>query len=153
MRLKFFAIISTIVIIVSAGFYWYYQESQERIQTLVKNNSKLETAIESNENTINSLRASYEQSREELRRVNEKFAQIRNQNNVLSRKLEEHDLGVLGNAKPRLVERIVNSASSDANRCFELLSGATLTEEEKNADTPKQFNSECPWLFDSNSSR
>ena len=152
MGFKISAALAGIILLIVGAFYWYYQDSQARIQTLSENNARLETAVEMNEKTIDSLEQSFEKSQRELRRVNEEFAQIRRQNNVLAEKLEAHDLGVLGNAKPGLVQRIVNSATDDANRCFELLSGATLTEEEKNAETPKKFNSECPWLFDSSSS-
>jgi predicted nuclease with TOPRIM domain len=152
MGLKITAALLGLLIILSGVFYWYYQDSQATIQTLYQNNARLETAVEENEKTIDSLEQSYNQSKQELRRVNEEFAQIRRQNTVLAEKLEEHDLGVLGNAKPELVQRIVNSATDDANRCFELLSGAPLTEEERNAETPKKANSECPWLFDSGTS-
>ena len=66
---------------------------------------------------------------------------------ILSKKLGKHDLGNLGSKKPSLVERIINNASAKVGRCFELESGAKLTEKEKNAKTGKAFNSECPWLF------
>lgn len=153
MRLKVTAILGAtmgvIMLAISAGFYWYYQDSQEKIQILSENNAKLENAVDMNKQTIQTLQKNYEQSRKELRKVNENFANIRRQNSVLADKMEEHDLGVLGNAKPGLVSNIVNSASNDANRCFEILSGAELTEEERNADTPEKANSECPWLFES----
>jgi septal ring factor EnvC (AmiA/AmiB activator) len=153
MGLKIAAVMGAIMLGMAGAFYWYYQDSQARIQTLSENNAKLETAVEMNEQTIDSLEQSFEESREELRRVNEEFANIRRQNNVLAEKLEEHDLGVLGNSKPGLVERVVNSATDKTNRCFEILSGAELTEEERNAETPEQANSECPWLFDTGNSR
>lgn len=153
MGLKIAAVMGAIMLGMAGAFYWYYQDSQARIQTLSENNAKLETAVEMNEQTIDSLEQSFEESREELRRVNEEFANIRRQNDVLAEKLERHDLGVLGNAKPGLVERIVDSATRKTNRCFEILSGAELTEEEQNAETPEQANSECPWLFDNSTTR
>ena len=45
------------------------------------------------------------------------------------------------------VEKIINEASKNALRCFELQSGSPLTESEKNAKTEKEFNSECPWMY------
>ena len=149
MGLKVTAVLGAVMLAMIAGFYWYYQDSQARIQTLSENNAKLETAVDMNEQTIDILQEDYEQTRQELRRVNEEFSNIRRQNSVLAEKLERHDLGVLGNAKPGLVERIVDSATAETNRCFEILSGAELTEEERNADTAEQANSECPWLFES----
>jgi hypothetical protein len=58
-------------------------------------------------------------------------------------------LGFLGSKKPALVEKIINAASDKVGRCFELLSGADLTDNERNAKDAKSFNSECPWLYDS----
>lgn len=153
MGLKIAAVMGSIMLIMAGAFYWYYQDSQARIQTLSENNAKLETAVEINEQTIDSLQESYAQSQEQLRAVNDEFKQIRRQNNVLAEKLERHDLGVLGNAKPGLVENVVNRATDKVNRCFEIISGAELTEEELNAETPEQANSECPWLFNTNDSR
>ena len=75
-------------------------------------------------------------------------ADIRKQNKTLSNKLGRHDLGNLAENKPGLVEKVITKASGKANRCFELLSGAELTEKEKEATNGKSFNSECPWLFD-----
>jgi len=149
MGLKVTAVLGAVMLAMVAGFYWYYQDSQARIQTLSENNAKLETAVDMNEQTIDILQEDYEQTRQELRRVNEEFSNIRRQNSVLAEKLERHDLGVLGNAKPGLVERIVDSATDETNRCFEILSGAELTEEERNADTAEKANSQCPWLFES----
>ena len=87
---------------------------------------------------------------EELQKVNQEFANIRSQNNVLSKKLAKHDLAVLGAGKPGLVEKIINNASDKAGRCFEILSGAKLTQKEKEAKNGKAFNSECPWLWPGN---
>ena len=66
---------------------------------------------------------------------------------VLEDKLRDHDIGLLGEAKPELVERIIDRASAKALRCFELLSGAELTTTERNATNENAFNSECPWLY------
>lgn len=153
MGLKIAAVMGSIMLVMTGAFYWYYQDSQARIQTLSENNSKLETAVEINEQTIDSLQENYAQSQEQLRVVHDEFRQIRRQNGVLAEKLERHDLGVLGNAKPGLVEGVVNRATDKVNRCFEIISGAELTEEERNAENGKDFNSECPWLFNPDDSR
>ena len=138
------------VILVMGGIgYWYYQDSQSTINTLTKNNAKLETAIETSEATIEQMKTDHAAMTKELNRVNNDFAVVRRQNNILADKLERHDLGLLGNSKPGLVERVINNATDKASRCFELLSGAELTDKEKEAENGQQFNSECPWLYDS----
>jgi len=131
----------------SGAFYWYYNSSQETIKVLTDNNSKLEVAIQTSEETVKVLQESMEKVNEELSRVNTDFAKTRSQNSVLSKKLAKHDLSNLAVSKPGLVEPIINRASIKAGRCFELLSGSELTEQEKGATSAKQFNSECPWLW------
>lgn len=147
MRLS--AMLFVVILVISGVGYWYYQDSQSTIAILTENNAKLETAKQLQEETIKQMEADYAAMTEELNRVNEEFASIRRQNNILADKLERHDLGLLGSEKPGLVERIINNASNKAGRCFELLAGAELTETERNAENAQQFNSECPWLYDS----
>jgi predicted nuclease with TOPRIM domain len=130
-------------------FYWYYNDTQARLTELVENNAKLQIAVQTSEAALKSVQEDLKRANEETQKVNAEFQQIRAQNNVLAGKLQKHDLGVLGAAKPALVEKIINKASAKAGRCFELLSGAELTEEEKNATSEKAFNSECPWLWTS----
>lgn len=128
--------------------YWYYNDTQERIAILNENNAKLETAVATSEATIDALQADYAAMQKTNEELNNQFANIRRQNQVLADKLSRHDLGVLGASKPGLVERVINGASDKAGRCFELLSGAELTEKEQNAKNANAFNSECPWLYD-----
>lgn len=130
-----------------AAFYWYYNESQARIALLTENNAKLEIAVQTNEQALESIQQSLVLAQQEVRKVNEEFSLISQQNNVLASKLQKHDLGVLAYSKPKLVQGIINKATQKASRCFELLSGADLTEEEKNATSAKAFNSECPWFW------
>lgn len=135
------------MMLMGTGFAWYYKNSQERIGILQENNAQLNVAVATNEETISSLQQDFARANQALTEVNEQFAAVRRQNQVLTDKLAKHDLGVLGANKPVLVERIINRASEKAGRCFELLSGAELTEGEKNAKTANEFNSECPWLW------
>lgn len=129
------------------AFKFYYDDTQQRIATLNQNNASLESAVRIQEQTLSSLQRDYARASEELQRVNVEFSRIRQQNNELATRLERHDIGLLASARPGLVERTINRASQRAIRCFELLSGAELTEDEKNATTANQFNSECPWLW------
>jgi hypothetical protein len=114
---------------------------------LHENNAQLNTAVQISEQAVASLQADFARANEQLRIVNQQFADIRAQNNVLSEKLAKHDLAELGSGRPGLVERLVNRGSRNAGRCFEILSGAPLTEEEKNAKDGRSFNNECPWLW------
>lgn len=146
--LKAYLIMGAIMLTMVGGFYWYYKDSQARIAMLVANNAKLELAVKTNEETIATLQQNFAAANAELTRVNEAFTAVRAQNRELSDRLSEHDLAYLASKKPALVQRVINGASDKAARCFELLSGAEMTDAERNATDGKSFNSECPWLFD-----
>ncbi len=146
--LKAYLIMGAIMLTMIGGFYWYYSDSQARIAALVANNAKLELAVKTNEETIATLQQNYAAANAELTRVNDEFTATRAQNRELSDRLSEHEIAYLASKKPGLVQNVINGASDKAARCFELLSGAVLTDAERNAKDGKSFNSECPWLFD-----
>ena len=133
----------------AGGMYWYYTDTQERMAILIANEASAKIAAQTAEATNQALLEDIKAANDTVAKLNTDFANIRQQNTVLADKLRKHDLGVLGSAKPGLVEKIVDSATVKAGRCFELLSGSPLTTEEKEATNAKQFNSECPWLWPS----
>lgn len=127
--------------------YWYYNNSQETITILNQNNARLETAVDLNEQAIETLNSEYGRAVEEMQALNQDLASARERNDLLVQKLQDHELGYLASEKPGLVENIINNASDNAARCFEIMSGSPLTETEKNARNASEFNSECPWLW------
>ena len=68
----------------------------------------------------------------------------------LAKKLGRHELDILAENKPGLVVKIINRASKNELRCFELQTGAPHTEEELLASKRSQLNSECPTLANPN---
>ena len=56
--LQGYLLMGGIMVAMAGGGYLYYQDTQERIATLQKNNAKLETAIETSEASIQSLQDS-----------------------------------------------------------------------------------------------
>jgi septal ring factor EnvC (AmiA/AmiB activator) len=138
-----------IVFVISAagGGYMYVSNLQKNLMIAQANAAKLETAVQLNEQTITSLREDYAKINQELTRINNEFAETRRQNNVLKDKLANVDLGMLAQTKPDSIERAINRGTVNAGRCFEILSGAPLTDQEKEATDGKSFNKECPWLW------
>ena len=57
-----------------------------------------------------------------------------------------HELDILAANKPGLVGKIINKASDNALRCFEIITGAPLTPKEVEASKPSQYNAECPTI-------
>ena len=130
--------------------YWYYNDTQERIAILNENNAKLEIAVETNEAALESLQVSYASAQQENTRLNAAYTNIRRQNQRLADKLQEIDLTAAAIANAEGIERAVNRGTVNAGRCFELLSGAELNENERNAENDIAFNKECPWLWPGN---
>lgn len=147
MTFKIIGVMAILLVSMTAGFYWYYNNTQNKLAILHENAAKMEVARQIAEETISSLLLNQDKVNSELNKINNEFKVIRNQNSILAKKLAKHDLGVLAAAKPGLVVKIINRASDKSIRCFELLSGAELTAAEMAATSGKSFNSECPWLW------
>jgi hypothetical protein len=47
------------MLILCGAFYWYYNDTQERIAILNENNAKLETAVAISEETVSTLQADF----------------------------------------------------------------------------------------------
>lgn len=153
--MKSWIFIGILLAILSSAAYFYYNTTQNRIESLIENNAALQanvntltTANEENVQTIEDLQNSYQKVQEDFSRVQSEFQIVRLQNNELKERLGRHELDALASAKPELVENRINNASENAMRCFELMSGAPLNEKERAATTSRQANSECPWIFD-----
>ena len=141
-------ILSVLLLSASSLGYWYYRDSQEIITTLTENNAELQISVQLNEQTIDNLQQDYGLAQQEIEALNQENQQIRRNNQMLVDRFSDSDLGVAASAKPELIERLINRGTVNAFRCLELLSGAELSEQERNANNGTEFNRECPWLFD-----
>ena len=133
--------------------YWYYNDTQARMAILQENNAKLEIAVATNEEALESLQADYASAQNEIASLNDAYTAIRRQNQELADKLEKVDLTAAAISNAEGIERAVNRGTENAGRCFELLSGAELNEKERTAKNDIAFNKECPWLYDTYKSR
>jgi len=157
--MKTWAFIGILLAILVGGAYFYYNTSQNRIEallnsnaTLVSNNSILADVNAQNISTIDDLQQEFLVLREVFEEAINEFQIIRENNNELRGRFSSNDLEALALQRPVTVQRIINDASSDALRCFELLTDAPLTTIERNATTANEFNSECPWLWEGGTS-
>lgn len=146
-------IMGAVMATMAGGFMLYFNQSQARIATLTENNARLEVAVATNEETIRNIQVLNEAANREIRRVNDELAASRAQNRELLGRLAANDLGSFGQTNPDGLERVINRASDNVLRCFELLSGAELNEKERNATDGRSFNRECPWMFDTHRNR
>ena len=123
--------------------YWYYNDTQERIQILTENNVKLETAVQTNEQALAAQTAAFQSMQEENAKLQVEWKAINDRNRSLENRLSRHDIGASGVAKPGLTEKVLNNATKNAQRCLEIFSGSPLTEKELSATKPSEINNEC----------
>jgi len=135
--------------IIGLGYY-YYVDSEKTKTRLLQENTKLVAAVTENENTIDTLLVDINLLSEQRTEVDRKFREAQNQVNRLQELLSQHELDMLAYKKPKLIENRVNAATSDANRCVEILSGSPLTLREIDATKPSQINNTCPDIANPN---
>lgn len=152
--MKSWIFIGLLVSILCGGVFYYYTTTQETIRVLLTNNAtmksdliSLNSANKQNVETIDELQREYMKIQEDFVRLESDFRDIRDQTKTLKETFSGHDLNKLAVERPKTMERVLNNATEETLRCFELMSGAPLTQKEREAENENQFNSECPWLW------
>ena len=141
--IKNYLIMGAVAAVVMIGAWKYYTYTENKIQTYRTNAALAEQAQKSSEAALNQVQSDISNMRTEFATVQQKFLVASNRVSALEKKLSEHDLGYLAQSKPKLVENIVDKATQDVIRCFEIESGSPLTKEEINAKKPSEINSSC----------
>ena len=106
------------------GGYYYYKDTQSRIQTLTENNAKLETAKAIQDQTIETLIADREKFDKLNKELQVKLEKANEYKNTLIEKLRKHDLAKLSMQKPGLVEKRINNGTKKLFRSLESLTGS-----------------------------
>ena len=106
------------------GGYYYYKDTQSRIQTLTENNAKLETAKAIQDQTIETLIADREKFDKLNKELQVKLEKANEYKNTLIEKLRKHDLAKLSMQKPGLVEKKINNGTKKLFRSLERLTGS-----------------------------
>ena len=137
-------ILTVVLGAVGFGAWKYYQYTQEQIRIYAVNAATAELAQQESEQAIEALRKDMEAVREQYTAVSEEFDRAKSRVDKLEEILSEHEIGILAQAKPKLVEKIVDKGTKDVLRCYEILTGSPLTEEEINVTKKSKANSSCP---------
>ena len=107
------------------GGYYYYKDTQSRIQTLTENSARLEAVTKEQDNTINVL-VEDQQTFEELNiELQSKLDKANEYKDVLIGKLRKHDLAKLSMQKPGLIEKRINNGTK---KLFKSLEDLTVIE-------------------------
>ena len=125
--LKIYILIAVVGLVggVVYGGYYYYKDTQSRIQTLTENNAKIMAAKAAQDNTINTLIADREKFDELNKELKLDLDKANDYKNTLIDKLRKHDLAKLSMKKPGLVEKRINNGTKKLFRSLESLTGAT----------------------------
>jgi predicted nuclease with TOPRIM domain len=160
-----YLIIILITAISSAGFFGYthytniledLDAAKQNIMVAEANNTILEASLEQQQQVIEKQQREFaiiQKANEELvvarkniakeyKDLNKKFTESKNG--------QERDIGKLALKKSGLIERVINKATVNANRCVEISMGSPLTEDELNATKKSQINGECPIIANPN---
>jgi uncharacterized coiled-coil protein SlyX len=131
--------------------YFYYTDTQNKLRTAAEQNASYLAKTALQEVTIKQLNADVSRSNHILAQLQNKFADFHRDYNVLEKKFNKvsknfgtRDIGKLAERKPNLIAKVINNATKNVLRCFEVLAGASLTEAELNANKRSEYNAECP---------
>jgi uncharacterized coiled-coil protein SlyX len=134
---KTYIILGLAITSVVGAAYWYYTDTQKAFKTYADNKSVMEQALFVQSNAITQLTQDFERMQSTMTDLNEKFTESRKQVVDLENKFnksksgDSRDFGEIGAKKPKLVEKIINSAVDKTANCFEILSGAKGDYDEK----------------------
>ena len=133
------------VFTVTVGFVWYTNRLESKLdkaqQDLIvsqHNEVTLKGALETQSETLKTKEQEHVaviKLSSDLRSIAKAQAhEVKGLNDKLNVKAsgQSRDLGELARAKPQIVQGIINRATDDVNRCFEILTGAPVKEGEVN---------------------
>ena len=132
------------------GAYAWITKLQSDNKVLQVNQAKLEGAVAEQEVAIKQQAANAAQIQAANSELREQQAVLQKDKKNLGKKLGMHDLDILAEIKPGLVVRIINRASKNEMRCFEIQTGSPLTHDELAARKKSESNGECPELANPN---
>ena len=119
--LKIYILIAVIGLVggVVYGGWYYYKDTQARIQILTENGIKLETATKLQKSTIDTLVADAKKYEKLNRKLDIKLKKAHDYKNNLIAKLRKHNLVRLSQQKPGLVEKKINVGTKKLFESFE----------------------------------
>jgi nucleosome binding factor SPN SPT16 subunit len=101
------------------GGYYYYKDTQARIQILTENSAKLETAKKVQDRTIETLNEDASKYRRLNKDLSLALQKAHVYKNELIGKLRKHNLTRLSQQKPGLVEKKINRGTKRLFESFE----------------------------------
>jgi Tfp pilus assembly protein PilX len=143
-KIKMLLILTVVIGAVGFGAWKYYQYTQEQIRIYAVNAATAELAQQEAEAAIESLKRDMVEIQQQFTVVSKKFEVAKGRVSALENKLSEHEIGDLAQKKPKLIEKIIDKGTQDVLRCYEILTGSPLTDEEIAVTKKSKANTTCP---------
>lgn len=152
-------IMGAVMGVMALGFLWYYKDSQATIQAQAQVMATQQVQIAEHDEIIKQhkkdkamqfkiteqIANAFNDSREEVDGLRNKFDKV----NAATKK--KRDIGKLASSrKAKRIEKIINNATNNVFRCYEILSGDPLTADELAATKKSQANNECASIANPN---
>ena len=142
-KIKMLLILTVVIGAVGFGAWKYYQYTQEQIRIYAVNAATAELAQQNAEAAIESIKKDMVEIQAQYKAVSEEFEVAKGRVSKLEEKLSEHEIGNLAQKKPKLIEKIIDKGTQDVLRCYEILTGSPLTEEEIAVTKKSKANTTC----------
>jgi len=143
-KIKMLLILTVVIGAVGFGAWKYYQYTQEQIRIYAVNAATAELAQQEAEAAVESLKRDMVEIQAQFTVVSKKFEVAKGRVSALENKLSEHEIGDLAQKKPKLIEKIIDKGTQDVLRCYEILTGSPLTDEEIAVTKKSKANTTCP---------
>ena len=143
-KIKMLLILTVVIGAVGFGAWKYYQYTQEQIRIYAVNAATAELAQQNAEAAIESIKKDMVEIQAQFTAVSDEFAIAKGRVSKLEEKLSEHEIGNLAQKKPKLIEKIIDKGTADVLRCYEILTGSPLTDEEIAVTKKSKANTICP---------
>ena len=104
-----------IILVLGLSSWWLYSENQ----TLKGNNLKLESAVEEQQQAMTAMKESFERQGRALNQLQSRNAQIEQEMNSYLDIFRRHNLNMLAEAKPGLIENRINNGTAQVFESIE----------------------------------
>ena len=118
MGFKIAAVSTGLLLIVTAGLWFFVQMQAKEIATLKANAIILEDKIEEQNASIDNYLAKQKETTEQINQLNAQNQEAMREVNQLRNTFQRHSLNNLAMAKPGLIENIINKGTAKVKKEF-----------------------------------
>jgi hypothetical protein len=142
--------IAAILFSIISGGYFYIQSLQSELKVAAEVQQKLEDNIKAKDEAMDQIKRDVENMNRIQQDLSGKLKDAERTSSDLAKKFmvdqegKERNIGRLAAEKPTEIEDKINRGTKDALRCNELITGSSLTKDEKSG---KVKNNICPDLI------